>query len=271
MDSCPIYCINLASATERKRRMENRFRRSGLTSRVTFVNAINKNSRLVEYYGGTRIPLDKDETAKAWARAEVACFLSHLTAIRQFLADTRYDQEDVGAIICEDDILVSNDFSNELKTLFENVPKGTSLVALSYIVGIWTGFKWSGIDPKKNNLCTIVPDNTLGTQMYWISREYAVEVLDRYDRPFDTLSGLRQNELITSELIVRFSSGYIAYPLLAIEDCIGSYIRPSSEMCYHVDAFSRWGYLNFCECEPEEDRKLSPIYVAPKEGEEEEP
>lgn len=252
----PIYCINLKSCSDRRQRMEHRFEHHHL--KVTFVDAISRDCPLVSYYGENLITQqgEVDPALKRQRQGEVACFASHLKAIRQYLENTK---DSKGAIICEDDILLSNTFTSSFFQLMENVPNDTSLVALSYFVDVWDGFKWRGKLPDKENLCQIVPEYVLGTQMYWLSRDYALEVLSRYDRPFHYLTGV--DEYITSELIVRHSAGYIAYPVLAIEDCIGSEIRSTEEMGTHIYTFEKWGYGNFCDCEREEDKPLSPLYL----------
>lgn len=269
----PIYCINLKSCADRRQRMEHRFGHHHLG--VTFVDAVNRDCALVDYYGEGLFPTEdlrmqvcrehpgeifatdqipKDPILKKQRRGEVACFISHLKAIRQYLSDPNSS----GAIICEDDVLLSNTFIDSFSRLMENIPEDTSLVSLSYFIDVWDGFKWRGRQPDKENLCQIVPEYVLGTQMYWLSRDYALEVLSRYDRPFRYLIGL--DEYITSELIVRHSAGYIAYPVLAIEDCIGSEIRPEGDMGSHIYTFEKWGYENFADCEREEDKPLSPLY-----------
>lgn len=243
--------------------MEHRFGHHQLLNGVTFVEAINRDCSLVNYYGENLIPDEVEPGLKRQRRGEVACFASHLKAIRQYL-----ESSSLSAIICEDDILLSNTFTESFFQLMENVPEDTSLVALSYFVDVWERFKWRGKHPDKENLCQIVPEYVLGTQMYWLSRDYALEVLSRYDRPFRYLTGM--DEYITSELIVRHSAGYIAYPVLAIEDCIGSEIRDKEEMGAHIYTFEKWGYRNFSDCEREEDKPLSPLYLEWKDQNDEE-
>src|SRR5579883_891604 len=45
----PIYCINLKSCSDRRQRMEHRFGHHHLN--VTFIDAVNRDCSLVDYYG----------------------------------------------------------------------------------------------------------------------------------------------------------------------------------------------------------------------------
>ena len=255
MDEIPrIYCINLRSSEERRKRMIQRFSHHNLLDRVTFVDAVSRDSGLVDHYG--HHILDPRNIKKH--RNEVACFASHLKAIRQFLEETS-KTEDEGAIICEDDVLLSNDFLKRYNETFANIPDNSPLIALGYIIWHWSGYKWAGNKPDQLNLCKITPENTWGAQMYWISRKYAVKALEIYDKPLQFLSGH-----LTSELIIRFSEGYIAYPPLAIEDSIDSSIRPTQDMEVHYRTQSRWGYSNYSDTETVHLSPLAPVELRVK-------
>lgn len=229
-----IYCINLKQAIDRRERMIRRFQYHNLFCSdeqfggTEFINAIDKNSSLVQYY------LDNNNVSEK-IKAETACFASHLKTIRIFL-----ESREKNAIICEDDILLKLDFRNELIRILSNLPDNTSLLSLCYIVDYWGGFKWDGKDKNYKNLCKIQYDQTWGTQMYLISSDYAKICLERYDQKFSKFTGFK-----TSELIVRFSQGYISYPPLAIEESLDSYIQDENEIERHKRYFSSWGYDNY--------------------------
>lgn len=105
----PIYCINLNHAKNRKDRMLNRFNYHGLTQQVHFDSVL----RDFHKYPITDI-----------VRSEAACLVSHLKAIKEFLK-TNKDQ----VIICEDDIMLHNNFRFELNKLSENIPETFSLIS----------------------------------------------------------------------------------------------------------------------------------------------
>jgi len=236
-----IYCINLPKSTDRHDRMIQRFTFHKLINNVTFIEAVDKNSSQVDFYltDFDSYPIDDK------VRGEAACFASHLKAIKTFLQERPNDK---GAIICEDDILLHNDFKSLVTKLFKHVPKDAPLVSLGYLVYYWYGFKWIN---SAENLCQIIPDLVWGTQMYWISRKYALQVIDNFDQPFWKFTGFR-----TSELITRFSNGYICYPPMVIEEAIDSHIRKTDDMSHHYQLNAKWGYQNYSVAEKEH---LSPL------------
>lgn len=227
--------------------MLQRFMHHDLHENVEFVEAVPKDSALVNYYGDGTWDRGSDLNQQ---RGEIACFLSHLKAIRKILEDA--DSDTTGGIICEDDALLRNDFQARTQALWLNKPDDTPLICLGYYVEHWIGFKWSGKDPNMKNMCQIVSDHVWATTMYWISIEYAKEILRKYDRQFKHFEGYR-----TAELITRFSNGYIAYPPPCIEDCIGSDIRASSGMDLHIRVHGKWGYSNYSDAEYSHE---SPLY-----------
>ena len=233
-----FYCINLKSRPDRKDRMIRRFMHHEIYSGVEFIEAVPKNSSLVDYYGeGIWTGNDLDQH-----RGEVACFASHLKAIRKMLEDAGPDVP--GGIICEDDGLLRNDFFERLQIILHNKPPDAPLICLGYYVEYWIGFKWSGLQPSQENFCNVVSDHVWATTMYWISKEYAFEVLQKYDQKFRNFDGYR-----TAELITRFSNGHIAYPPPCIEDCIGSDVRQDPGMDLHIRVHGGWGYSNYSDTE----------------------
>ncbi len=238
-DEVPIYCVNLASSVYRRQRMEDRFKYHGLQKRVSFIDAVTINDPLLSFYH-EGYPID---TNNRMLMCSSACFISHLKAVREFVDDPR---KLPFGIICEDDILLDNDFSIRLEDVLCNTPPHFNLVSLSYMIvgGIHTqsvGLTSDGHHTIKK----MDPVNTWGAQMYVISRVYAEQVLILYenvrfvDQPTD---------LHSSEIIIRASGGYIAYPPLAIEDGIDS-DRAPEDLPYHHNHFRQWGYENYNECE----------------------
>jgi hypothetical protein len=196
----PIFCINLTASAARRRRMERRFEWHGLTGNVRFVEAVGRSDVRNDVARIDR----RDLTAVARLR-------SHLAALRCFLDET--GGEVAGAIVMEDDVALQNGFAGRLRATMENVPDGTELVALGYIVGQWEGIGWAGRDAGLRNLAVLHPSLVRGTQAYWISRRYATEVLHRLDSPLEDLPAG-----VTSEAITQLSGGLIAYPPLVLEE-----------------------------------------------------
>jgi FkbM family methyltransferase len=244
----PFYCIHVTSASDRRRHFEKQFRQID-AKRVTVVEALTpSSSEVVEHYS---VGFRRDFSH--WATT-VACFASHLKALRTFVETSA----DAYAIICEDDVCFRKDFATAFQRVWDNMPEGCPLVALSY----WhqrsdlTPVKWAGRDPAQKNLAPI--GTTAGAVLYLISRAWADEALKRFDRPLNDIDW----HLKTSEAITLASNGLLAHPLLAIE-------RPNNvslivtddprHEAKHVAFFRRWGFENFfvdsrCILDPAQDR-----------------
>jgi GR25 family glycosyltransferase involved in LPS biosynthesis len=224
--------------------MEARLKHHQLLEDTTFIEAIPRESPLVDYYGQDLFVPD-GSNEKKW-RGELACYASHLKAIRQFLHDGGET-----ALICEDDILFSNNFKERLEEIIANIPEETPLVSMCYMITSDWDSKYAGKDKNKHNLLTLNSETTWGAQMYWLRQDYAKWVLSTYDRPFKEV----ENPLKTSEVIIRQSGGLIAYPPLVIEDGIDS-DRAPEDLEYHHHHFKYWGYEKYSSSEREH---LSPL------------
>lgn len=227
----PIFCINLRDSKDRRARMEHRFDVAGLLDKVTFINAVRRDSPLIDYYH--QLTIQQYPDTRKW-KSEMACFASHLKAVRTFLEEGGEE-----ALICEDDIMLRNNFVEVWPTYRNNFPDNCTLVTLSYMVVKWEGYNWVGKNPELKNLCRLDPVNTWGAQLYWISREWAIKALTLYDKPYRFLRCEH-----TSEVILRNSGGCLAKPPLAIEEGLDSERAPE-DMPYHHNHFRQWGYENF--------------------------
>ena len=88
----------------------------------------------------------------------------------------------------------------------------------------WVDYRWAGRDRDLENLATLHPSHTWGTQAYWITRAEAAKALAALDRPLVELP-----QPITAEAITRWSGGYLAYPPLVREEALDSTIKPDEE------------------------------------------
>lgn len=229
-----IYCVNLATSTKRRERMERRFQHHGLMDRVTFVEAVSRDDPIIDQkYQGMDT---HEQTDRKW-RSGMGCFLGHLKAVRTFVETSQDD----GALICEDDIMLHNDFARKFIEGWSAIPANPTLVTLSYMMT-----SWDGAEKISESVYTVSPKNTWGAQMYWIARSYAIQVLEIYDRPFKILD--EEKLFRSSEAIIRSSGGYMMYPPLVIEDGIDSERAPE-DLPFHHRHFSWWGYENFSSAE----------------------
>ena len=241
-----IYCINLKSSPHRKERMETRFAHHGLTEAVTFIDAVSKESPLVDFYAQDKSCSHQESNYCSKCRGGLACYASHLKAIRQFLQDGG----DIG-FICEDDILLHNNFVGKYVKIIRNLSEKVPLITFCYMMNGYDGCHWVGIYPDKQNLMTIDSVNTWGAQMYLLTKDYALEVLEYYDKPIKYIDG----ESGYPEAIIRQSKGYMTYPPLVIEDGIDS-DRDPGDLEYHHHHFRYWGYENYSASEKEH---ISPL------------
>ena len=231
----PFFCIHVRTAEDRRSHMEVQFQKIYAQAHVTFIDALTPDAAEVMDHYGVGFPSNAPHSA-----AMVACFASHLKALRAFVEETT----DPYAIICEDDICFRRDFAAAFERVWNNMPKDCPLVALSY----WherdemTPMTWAGLEPSRQNLAPL--GDTAGALLYLISRSWATEALQRFDRPFKDV----QAPMRTSEAITLASRGLLAHPLLAIERPINtSLINPTDpgHIAKHIRFFQRWGHDNF--------------------------
>lgn len=248
----PVFCINMPSSTERHARMEQRFASAGIGD-VIFVKATSYESGLVDYYAKGSTSWYSDPIQ--W-RKDLACYASHLLAVRLFLATNASH-----GLICEDDILFRNDFRDHFDVLYQNLPEGAPLLSLSYMATTpfdTTPQTLQGVTPDElvdepGLLWKYPPENVWGAQCYLISREYAQKVLATFDLPIRELSEYGN---LTSEIILQRSNGYLSAIPLVIEDCIDS-VRKPLDIPYHLKHFCYWDWENYSESDPDRESPLA--------------
>lgn len=238
----PFYCISLASRPDRRKRMENRFKSQGLLEKVTFLDATPVGDKLIDFYGE-----DMPRGLKSFSSgfklnydAVYGCYASHIRALKMFVQSDHQE-----AIIIEDDVMFRDTFSSDFQTVYENIPDDAPLVQLCYIVTAWN-MAWAGKDKTRNNLYKMKADSTWGTQMYLIRREYAIQCIEKYDKPLKNFTEV-MIEARTSEMITRTGDGYLVYPILAIEESVLEYGKQSNlrQDSNQGNRFASWGIDNF--------------------------
>ena len=235
-----FYIINLVRRKDRRDKMIQRFRYHRLLANVTFIDAVDKDSELVNWY---MYGLDPNSYTASNKRAEIACFLSHIKAFRQMIIDGR----DFAAL-GEDDIMLHNDFRQKYQNLMKDLPENTPLLMLSYFMESWDGV---GYINSAKTLATHT-EKAWGGYLYRVSREYALHALNIFDKPFGYLKGFW---FITSELLtiqcrlISPRQALIAVPPLVIEESVKSDIRPDSDIERHVKYFSTFGWDNYNSAE----------------------
>jgi len=267
-----FYCVNLKNCTDRRSRIEKRFKYHQLGKNLSFVEAINRDADEITIFLEGSWENQRTDISDKKKRSTAACMLSHIKAIRTMVDDIEKYKKQYpdrkspnGGIICEDDILIKNTWKASYKNVMENLPDNSTLCSLGYMIDIWidpatnqTAYPFSGKNRNNGNICKIHNKYTWGTQMYWISEKYAKRALRIYGRKATDIERSCPGQYVTSEVIVRLSGGHISYPPLVIEDAINFLIRPSNEMESHIKMLRSWGYNNYSDCEG--DEHLSPLY-----------
>lgn len=298
MENIAVYCINMPTSTDRLARMQERFKVTGLTN-INIVVAETPDT--VEYYtAGMRDWYDNPYfKGKDQFRKDAACYASHMKAIKTFVQSKQkyclICEDDVlfhnNFIPILTDIIENNpadliSLSYMLGGTMNNheyiyrcpdklqksrVKKETWSVEDQVTIKEFTHQKYnieqlkpiSNSDDIYHGLWYIDPISTWGAQCYFISAQYAQQVLEEFDHSFLYLSEnselamqmLINDTKITSEIVIRTSKGFKTSIPLVIEDCINS-VRAPQDVPYHLRAFCRWNWNNYSKCDRD---RLSPL------------
>lgn len=229
-----ILVINLSSSKLRRERMEKRLNYYNLDA--IFISAIDNKSSLVDWYICNQGSITRWEIS---GRNEVACYLSHLKAIRTGLQD--YPEADYYFIL-EDDALFRDDF-------FEHLPK-------------WLQENFDVIVPCGQNFVSEIPRNTCQEGLSWVHRErwgtwsavgylisqsYAQKALQYFDQPLRYLPYPR----LVSEIIYRQAPKAVyTEDVFILEDGYDSTIRNQDHLHHHRKWFeSKYDYRRFLSAE----------------------
>ena len=180
---------------------------------------------------------------------------SHVECMRRVLNEVPASEG--GAIICEDDVLIHNEFCERLPAALANLPADVGMLLLGFMVAGWPeGLIWSGRDPGRENLVPIIPWQSWGAHGYWITHRYARELVDRLGEvPIAELGNVVEEQLTFP------SNGHAAYPPLMLQEAIDSVVRPAHEVSVHVEMQAAWPYGDYAAAEPEPP--LSPLAPTP--------
>ena len=123
-----VYVVSLACVPERRRRMIRRLREQKIPFEI--VEAHDDRSTRIDFYAPGETHPQRRRIA--------ACLASHLDALRSFVESGAKE-----AVVVEDDVRPIRDLHRRFHEVRANVPDGTPLVCLSYLVWSWSGFLWA--------------------------------------------------------------------------------------------------------------------------------
>lgn len=206
INNCQFYCLSHNNEIK-KRNMENRFQKLGIECK--FYSSIKDTDNRLKY---ARNKINKRQWSITY---------SHLDIIHDFY----YHNNNKYAVICEDDILIHNNFKEILKKVINdfNILE-LDILLLGYILP----YK---ID--KYNIDTIYaikhqmhldtpfkyheyPDYLSGSHMYMITKKFANYLLNKYY--YNILNGLSDYVFTADKTIIKNGNRALLYPMLAIED-----------------------------------------------------
>lgn len=192
-----IYCINLRGATDRMRYVDMASRTHNIN--ITRVEAVEAK--------------DVDMKDYKHRPTELACLMSHLKALKEFL-----DNGKGIAMILEDDFELRVDFRETLEKVFKEWDKEKNgLLLLSPYIMSWDGVKHIGSSGLYN--VTTGPMGVWGAIGYIITRDVAEKCIQKAIGSFDR----------TETIITQHEGAVFIYDPLVIEASFSSSIIPGRE------------------------------------------
>ena len=202
MDNIGFYSVNYKD-DDRKNKMISRF--DSFKLELIFVDPVEKNDDRL-----ANVPENADR--RTWS-----IMLQHMDSIRHFVEKTSKDF----CIVTEDDILISKDFVNDLPDII-NTFNGLELdlMLLGYLLSFKicdtnTSFSLKARTEKYSYYD--YPADIWGAQMYLISRNHAINLLDRYtiEHAIETIDTMPFNPDWT---LTKFGKKALIYPMIAVEE-----------------------------------------------------
>ena len=200
MTHIPIYVVNYKNE-ERKQKMSTRFNDLGLG--LIFTDPVNNDDPRLKY-----LPYKRT----------CAIMLQHLDSVKHFLEKTSYKH----CIICEDDIMIHNDFHNQLPIILDNFDQmELDTLLLGYLLPfsyIPSNHHFPFIQQNNNGYSYYgYPDDIWGSQMYLISRKQGEALLNKFTPEF-ALTHLDDVHYNPDWTITKDGKRAIIYPMLAVEE-----------------------------------------------------
>jgi GR25 family glycosyltransferase involved in LPS biosynthesis len=219
-DKTGFYCVNFKDE-DRRNKMTTRFQQLCLP--LNFVDHVSNDDVRLE---GVPERVHK----RAWS-----IMLQHMDSIRHFVEDTQNDF----CIVMEDDILVSKDIVNDLQGVIETYNKlQLDVLLLGYLIP----FKIHDYNPhfplkERNDKYSYYdfPSDLWGSQMYMISRNHAINLLERYtiEHAIETI----ESEPFSPDwTLTKYGKKAIIYPMIAVEEG-GTKADLYSESQFHLNCY----------------------------------
>jgi hypothetical protein len=205
ISNCQFYCLSFNDDTKKKS-MENRFK--NLDIECKFYSGIKHTDNRLKY-AGNRI------NKRQWSMT-----YGHLDIIYDFYCNSSNKY----AVICEDDILIHQDF----KEIFKKVISDFNILDLDILLlGYMLPYKI-----EYDNICSNYalkrpihldapfkyheyPDYLAGSHMYMITKSFAQFLLSKY---YNSFNKFNDYVFMVDKTIIKEGNRALIYPMLAIEN-----------------------------------------------------
>ena len=205
----PVYVVNYKN-DERKIKMTKRFNTVGINP--IFINEVHTNDNRLNYN------IDVN-SKRVWS-----IMLQHLDCMRDFFENSNKTY----CIICEDDIYISKNITNDIENIVKNFDElELDVLMLGYLLT----HKIDNNNYHHNHYFPILNNNTInnkykyhsypddiwGTQMYLISRNYANFLLNKFTPQFafENISSLNYSP---DWIITKNGKRALINPMIAVEE-----------------------------------------------------
>ena len=210
----PVYVVNYKNE-ERKNKMTERFNTVGINP--IFIKEVHANDNRLNYNIDINLK-------RVWS-----IMLQHLDCMRDFFENT----DKTHCIVCEDDIYISKNISNDIENIVKNFDElELDILMLGYLLPFKidnNNYHHNHYFPVLNNTnintnnnehtYNSYPDDTWGTQMYLISRNYAEFLLNKFTPQFafENIDTLNYNP---DWIITKNGKRALINPMIAVEEGI---------------------------------------------------
>ena len=221
MDNCKFYC--LTNEHKKKINMERRF--NDFNIKCHFYSGVsNFDYRVI------------NRTFNRHYMRQILMTLGHLDIIRDFY--TKTDDSIKYAVICEDDILLHEDFISLFSIAVNDFQRmHLDILLLSYMLPykITDELKSKFYKPKKRVYFSELtyfdyPEFMGGTQMYMITKDYAKYLLNTY---YNIYVDTGNKRFIPDKVLIKAGNKALLYPMIAVED--GNQADPYHKHCYSTN------------------------------------
>ena len=206
----PVYVVNYKN-DERKIKMTERFNTVGINP--IFIKEVHSDDNRLNY------DTPDNNIKRVWS-----IMLQHLDCMRDFFENS----DKAHCIICEDDIYISKNISNDIGNIVKNFDElELDVLMLGYLLNHKidnNNYHHNHYFPVLNN-ATInnkymyhsYPDDIWGTQMYLISRNYASFLLNKFTPQFafENIGSISYNP---DWIITKNGKRALINPMIAVEE-----------------------------------------------------